>query len=260
MTEAKKHLGQNFLISPYPVKDIVKASNLNKDDIVLEIGPGKGVLTKKLMEVGVKVISIEKDKDLIPLLQEKFKNEIKNKNLTLIEGDILDIEINDLIKNKYKLVANIPYYITGSILRKFLEEKIKPEQIVLLIQKEVAERIVAKNKKESILSISVKFFGDPYYVRTVSKGSFDPKPKVDSAIINIKNTSKNSNNKIDNEKFFNLIHLGFAHKRKQLLPNLARVFPKDTISSIFSKLEINQKSRAEDLSLDNWINIYNLLY
>lgn len=252
MTKAKKSLGQNFLISPYPIKDILNTAELKKGDTVLEIGPGKGVLTENLLLSGAKVICVEKDKDLIPLLQEKFKKQIKKKELTLVEGDILDIEIDKIINQKYKLVANIPYYITGSILRKFLEEKTKPEQMVLLVQKEVAQRIVAKDKKESLLSLSVKFFGEPIYIRTVSKGSFLPKPKVDSAILNIKNIKDNN---FPSDFFFKIIHLAFKHKRKQLLPNLAEVFSKDKLILLFDELNINPKTRAENLPINVWINI-----
>lgn len=252
MIKAKKSLGQNFLISPYPIKDIIKTADIKKDDVVLEIGPGKGILTESLLLSGSKVICIEKDKELIPLLQEKFKKQIKNKELTLVEGDVLDIETENIVETKYKLVANIPYYITGSILRKFLETKTKPEQIVLLVQKEVAERIVAKDKKESILSLSIKFFGEPFYIRTVSKGSFLPKPKVDSAILNIKNIK---NNDLPGDFFFKVIHTAFKHKRKQLLPNLAEVFPKDKLLQLFYELNLDPKTRAENLPINTWLNI-----
>lgn len=251
----KKSFGQNFLISPYPVSDIIKTSNLKKGDVVLEIGPGKGILTSSLLLAGAIVFCVEKDRELIPFLKEKFKKEIRQKKLNLIEGDILLFDIEKTLKGDYKLIANIPYYITGQILRKFLEAKNKPKDIVLLIQKEVAERIVAKDKKESLLSMSVKFYGNPFYIRTVSKGSFLPKPKVDSAILHIKNIDSSKSKNINEKKFFEILHLGFAHKRKQLLPSLARAFSKEKVLQAFSEINLNLKARPENLLLEDWINL-----
>ncbi|MFA7216520.1 MAG: 16S rRNA (adenine(1518)-N(6)/adenine(1519)-N(6))-dimethyltransferase RsmA [Candidatus Paceibacterota bacterium] len=251
----KKSLGQNFLISPYPVSDIIKTSNIKKGDVVLEIGPGKGILTSSLLLAGAVVFCVEKDRELIPFLKEKFKKEIKQKRLNILEGDILLFDIEKTLKEDYKLIANIPYYITGQIIRKFLETKNKPKDIVLLVQKEVAERIVAKDKKESLLSISVKFYGKPFYIRTVSKGSFLPKPKVDSAILHIKDIDSSKSKDLDSEKFFEILHLGFAHKRKQLLPNLARVFSKEKALQAFSEINLNPKTRPENLLLEDWINL-----
>lgn len=253
--QAKKHLGQNFLISPYAISDIIKTADIKPKDTTLEIGPGKGVLTEALLKSGANVISIEKDIDLIPLLEEKFKKEIKNKKLTLINDDILGFDL-EKIKSSYKLVANIPYYITGQIIRKFLESEKQPKEMTLLVQKEVAERATAKDKKESLLSISIKAYGEPLYIRSVSKGSFVPKPKVDSAILAIKNISnKNFKKQGDKDNFFKIIHAGFAHKRKQLLPNLARAFPKNNLHSAFDKLNIDSKTRAEDISLNDWLSL-----
>lgn len=250
----KKSLGQNFLKSQGAIKKIISVSFLTQDDTVLEIGPGDGALTKNLLETGAKVIVVEKDDRLIPILEEKFQKELREKKLQIIHDDILKTNLNILPK-KYKLVANIPYYITGQIIRMFLELEHQPELITILIQKEVAERIIAKDKKESLLSISIKAYGEPKYISTVPKGSFNPMPKVDSAIISIYNISKN-NFKIINEKdFFEILHFGFAHKRKQLIPNLSEVFKKDNLLYIFDKLKINQKARAEEISLEKWLEI-----
>ena len=189
--EPKKSLGQNFLRSKVVVDGIVSASLLEQKDLCLEIGPGEGVLTEALLKKGVKVIAVEKDDRLIPVLEEKFKNEISDYNLKIIHGDILELDIEKIIgKSKYKLVANIPYYITGQIIRRFLESQKQPVSITLLVQKEVAERIVSKDKKESLLSLSVKAYGEPKYVHKVSKGAFHPQPKVDSAVIFIEIISK----------------------------------------------------------------------
>ncbi len=251
----KKSLGQHFLNSPKIVEDIVLAGKVSKEDVVLEIGPGEGVLTQKLLETGAHVISIEKDDRLIPELQKRFAKEISLKQLELIHADVLDVGITHITKNKYKLVANIPYYITGQIIRMFLESDRQPSEMTLLIQKEVADRIVARDGKESLLSLSVKIFGEPKISRLVGRGAFTPQPNVDSAVINIENISKEKLEDLKEELFFKVIHAGFAHKRKQLLPNLANIFAKNKLQEIFKKCNIDEKVRAEDLSLNAWVTL-----
>lgn len=258
---AKKSLGQNFLKSKAAVREILESADLSKDDIILEVGPGKGVLTESLLQSGARVLAIEKDGRLIEFLNEKFLSEIKSGQLVLINGDILDFEsdkykINNekLLLKPYKLIANIPYYITGALIRKFLESNNQPTQMVLMLQKEVAKRIVASDRKESLLSISVKVYGKPKYVATVPARYFAPAPKVDSAILQISDITKKffTENNISEEKFFELLHAGFAHKRKMVIRNLEAVCPKDQLSKIFSDLKISPKSRGEDLSLETW--------
>ena len=259
--QTKKSLGQYFLNSPQIIKDIVLAGNVEGGDTVLEIGPGQGVLTEELLQTGAKVISVEKDDQLIPELQKKFAREIALKQLDLVHADILDLELPHIAVGEYKIVANIPYYITGQIVRMFLESDNQPKSMTLLVQKEVAERIVAKDGKESLLSLSVKVFGEPKYIQTVSRGAFKPHPEVDSALLNIENISKNNFTKalpwgkggLGEEFFFKILHLGFAHKRKQLLPNLASLYSKDKLLKVFKKCQIDPKSRAEDIKLDTWI-------
>lgn len=251
MVRAKKHLGQHFLTSIGAVLKIIQTADLKTNDLVLEIGPGKGVLTEKLLEKS-DVLAIEKDEEMIVFLKEKFKKEIENKKLTLLEGDILKENLEKYLKNrKFKVVANIPYYITGEILRLFLEMKNKPVSMTLLVQKEVAKRIVASDGKESILSLSIKFFGEPFYIDTVKAGSFNPKPKVDSAIIQIRNIKEVS----DSDSFFNLIKNAFAHKRKKLLGNLRDFYQIDKIKLYLKENNINENVRAEDLKLSDWISI-----
>ncbi len=251
----KKSLGQHFLNSPKIVEDIVLAGNVNSSDTIIEIGPGEGVLTQKLLETGAHVISIEKDDRLIPELQNKFSREISLKQLDLIHADILDVGLTHITRGGYKVVANIPYYITGQIIRMFLESDNQPTGATLLIQKEVAERILAKDGKESLLSLSVKIFGDPKISRFVGKGAFTPQPKVDSAVLNIENISKSRLGGVDEKLFFKVIHAGFSHKRKQLLPNLASIYKKEELIKIFEDLKLDPKSRAEDLKIEDWINI-----
>jgi 16S rRNA (adenine1518-N6/adenine1519-N6)-dimethyltransferase len=256
--KAKKSLGQNFLKSIPALNAIILAGEIKKDDIVLEIGPGKGALTEKLLEKSGKVIAIEKDKDLLEILQEKFKEEIKNGKFVLINEDVLNYEIKE--KN-YKIIANIPYNITGAILKKFLTSENQPEKMVLMVQNEVAKRIVAKDGDESILSISVKAYGNPKIVMKVPARYFSPAPKVDSAIIAITNISRETFNKnnINEGKFWELVKNGFAHKRKVLVSNLKDLYKKEKILEIFEKLNISEKTRAEDLTLENWIAITKML-
>ena len=252
--KAKKSLGQNFLNSDGALDAIVKAGRVVKGDTVLEIGPGKGALTRRILDTGAKVIAIEKDDRLIPVLQDLFSKEIKSKQLILIHGDILELDVSNyrLRTTDYKLIANIPYYITGEITRKFLSGNFQPSLIVILVQKEVAERIISKDGKESILSISVKVFGTPKYIQTVKAGSFFPPPKVDSAVLLIDNVSKNNFKSNDEEKtFFEIMKTGFAHKRKTLSSNLKQIIPKEKLLA----LGINENERAENLSLEDWLKI-----
>lgn len=251
----KKSLGQHFLNSPKIVSDIVAAGKVSNSDTVLEIGPGEGVLTKQLLETGAHVICIEKDDRLIPELQKTFIHEIAVKQLDLIHADVLDIGITHITKEKYKVVANIPYYITGQIIRMFLESDAQPLSMTLLIQKEVADRIVARDGKESLLSLSVKVFGNPKIDRLVGRGAFTPQPNVDSAVITIDDISKEKLDGVSSDLFFKVIHAGFAHKRKQLIPNLTSLYTKTDIAKAFHACGIEEKVRAEDLTLVTWINL-----
>jgi 16S rRNA (adenine1518-N6/adenine1519-N6)-dimethyltransferase len=250
MVYAKKSLGQNFLQSKGALRSIITAGKLSADDTVLEIGPGKGALTEGLLATGAKVIAVEKDRELISFLEEKFG---ANKNFTLIEGDILLMNTKDLKLKEYKLIANIPYYITGEIIRKFLEEKNQPKLMVLLVQKEVAERIVARDGKESILSIAIRAYATPKFVAKVPRGAFVPAPNVDSAIVAFENISKDffTKNKVSEKDFFTVVKTGFAHKRKKLSGNLKEI--SETLNKEF--FESIKEKRAEELSLEDWGNL-----
>lgn len=249
----KKSLGQNFLTSIPARMAIVGAGEVLPSDRILEIGPGRGFLTKGLLESGARVIGLEKDRDLIPLLREAFSG---FSNFTLIEGDALTFEpgSQELMASGYKLIANIPYYITGAILSRYLSHSHQPTTMVVLVQKEVAERVVARNGKESLLSLSVKVYGDPKLIYKVSKGSFNPAPSVDSAVLQIKNISrKNFKNQYHEAIFFKLIHLGFAHKRKFALSNIKEGFKELNIPSLFEQENLSPKIRAEDVTLPSWL-------
>lgn len=261
--KAKKSLGQNFLKSEKALNSIIEAADLKPEDFVVEIGPGKGALTIKLLESGAGVLAIEKDERMCDFLKDTFKESL-DKNFFLLCGDILETDLEKLksIASKYKLIANIPYYITGAIIRKFLSGTHQPERMVLLMQKEVGERIIARDQKESLLSISVKIYCEPVFIETVKAGSFVPAPKVDSAIILFKNISKKYfiDNNINEDTFFKILNAGFAHKRKMLLGNLKDIqkekdFAHINLNEIFSKLNLDPKIRAENVSVGQWVEL-----
>jgi 16S rRNA (adenine1518-N6/adenine1519-N6)-dimethyltransferase len=249
--KAKKSLGQNFLNDEDVLEAMLEAAVIAGTDTVLEVGPGKGSLTEKLLKHSFKVVAVEKDDRLIGLLEKHFATAISQGKLILVHGDILTLSPESLIaEGPYKIVANIPYYITGQFVRKFLEAKSQPENMVLMVQKEVAERI-ALSKKESLLSLSVKAYGVPSYIATVPKELFSPMPKVDSAILRIDAISKDFFQDILPENFFALIKAGFAHKRKMLRKNLEEIFGTGTVS-VLQGCDISPAARAEELSLSQW--------
>ncbi len=254
----KKSLGQNFLTSQAAISKIVQAGELKSGDLVLEIGPGTGVLTEQLLASNqIKVIAVEKDDRLIEYLTEKFTSEITAGRFKIWHKDILELSLEELelAGVEYSLVANIPYYITGQILRKFLENKFQPKLMVVLLQKEVAERILARDGKESLLSVSVKIFGEPKIVSVVKAGSFNPPPKVDSAILQIKNISMKNFQPfgLSTEDFFEIIKVGFAHKRKTLWSNLRDRFPETQMEQVWQNLKLDKRVRAEELKTDKWL-------
>ena len=254
--KAKKSLGQHFLRSERALSSIVDAAELSPHDTVLEIGPGQGVLTEKLLSHSLQVIAVEKDDGLYEFLKERFGEEIGAGKLILVHEDILDYK---LPTTTYKLVANIPYNITGAILKKFLSADHQPQTAVLLIQREVAQRIVARDGKESILSLSVKAYGRPRYVEMVRAGSFSPVPKVDSAILAVEDISKEFFEGFSEQNFFSLVRAGFSSKRKKLATNLQAIFEKDKIGSVFSRLELDSNTRAEDVPIETWQKLAQIL-
>ncbi len=249
---AKKSLGQNFLTSEKITKKIVDA--VSDEKTILEIGPGKGMLTKFLLEKFDKVVAIEKDDNLFEELQKMFREQISSGQLKLQNNDILKFSFTD-IKGDYVVVGNIPYNITGQIFRYFLTSDHKPKSMVLMVQKEVGERILAKSGKESVLSLSIKAYGKPYIVKSVPKRHFLPKPKVDSVVIKIDEISGDFFQKIDEDGFFEFVKTGFKEKRKKLINNLSELHDKENLSEVFDNLGIDKNIRAEDLSLNNWRDI-----
>ncbi len=258
MVRAKKSLGQNFLMHARTAARIADVAQLFEADTVLEIGPGTGRLTRELLARARHVVAIEADGTLVEGLKETFAEEIAGGRLALIHADIREwlSSPNALLPTPYRLVANIPYYITGELLRRFLEAASQPSSITFLVQKEVAERIAPRLKsgqtrgKESILSLSVKAYGTPKYEFTVPRGAFVPAPKVDSAVLTIRDISRRRfASPREESRFFELIRAGFAHKRKLLSGNLAGLVS----PASFREAGIEEKARAEDLSLEDWL-------
>ncbi|MDP3784528.1 MAG: 16S rRNA (adenine(1518)-N(6)/adenine(1519)-N(6))-dimethyltransferase RsmA [bacterium] len=242
---AKKHLGQHFLQNKKILEEICRAAELSKSDIVVEVGPGRGELTEFLAVGAGKVIAVEKDRELIPFLEEKFRS---YKNVKIIQGDILKLTPYILkLKPGYKIVANLPYYITSRFLRTFLERKQRPKLMVLMVQYEVAKRICARPPEMNLLALSVQAYGLPKFIRKVSRGNFSPPPKVDSGVIKISDISDGwfRRNKIKPKKFFGLARRAFQQKRKMLRHSLKNLdFPKNYLTK-----------RPEELSLEEWINV-----
>lgn len=251
---AKKSLGQHFLTSTAARAHMIDAADVNGDDIVVEIGPGRGFLTESLLLFAGKVIALEKDMGMIPVLSEKFKKYIESDRLEILERDVLEFDpaVLSFYNHSYKVVANIPYYITGAIIKQFLSAAHQPTSMTLLVQKEVADRIIARDGKESILSVSVKAYGTPKYVSTVKAGSFNPAPKVDSAILHIGNISKNFFDGFSEDFFFGVMKSGFAHKRKMLRGNLADTFDPQKVEHAMQQAELIPTIRAEDVTREQW--------
>jgi 16S rRNA (adenine1518-N6/adenine1519-N6)-dimethyltransferase len=249
--EKKKSLGQHFLKSAHYLRAVADAAEITEGEVIVEVGPGEGTLTRELLSRGAQVIALEKDSRLIPMLGITFEKEIRSGTLEILEGDALEWETES---RNYKVVGNIPYYITGALLRKFLSAPQQPSTIVFLMQKEVVERI-ARSKKESLLSLSIKAYGTAAYILSVPRGAFAPPPNVDSAILAIKDISRNNfSNAVDERMFFELLHAGFAQKRKLLRRNLEQLLGHDT-EMLMQTGGIPRDARAEDVPLSAWLEL-----
>ena len=250
-----KAKGQNFLIEEDVVAKIIEGAKLQPDDIVLEVGPGLGILTQQLLKSAKKIIAVELDQKAISYLRVKFAAEIKNGHLELVESDILKINLDELgLKSfNYKIVANLPYNITSFFLRRFLENEPKPSEMVLMLQKEVAERILSKIGQMNILAFSAQFFSETKILFKVPRGCFWPEPKIDSAVICLKLNKILP--KVDQKSLFKLVKIGFSAKRKQLHNNLANGFQlkNEKIREIFVGFGWREDVRAQDLSVIDWI-------
>ena len=249
---AHKGLGQNFLQDSMALEEIVSAAEIQPTDIVLEIGPGLGSLTRYLAVSAKAVIAVELDENLIPPLKAVLS---PYQNVQIIHGDILKLTPNDLIaESKYLVVANIPYYITSAVIRHLLESESKPRRIVLTIQKEVAQRICAKPGDMSLLALSVQVYGKPRIAAHIPAEAFFPAPKVDSAVLVIDIYSSPLINEELLESFFKLVKAGFSQKRKTLRNSLSsslHISPSNA-AEFLTHANIDPQRRAETLSIEEW--------
>ena len=255
--------GQNFLVDEKVLEKIIESANLKKDDVVLEIGAGFGTLTERLAQKAGKIITVESDRGILPILRRNLEN---YKNVEIIEKDVLSVVNYEskIMNYEYKIVANLPYQITSIVLRKFLENEPRPNEMMVMVQKEVAERICAISGEMSILAVSVQFFGQPEIIQIVPRSSFYPAPEVDSAILRIsriKNESETNLKRIDVKDFFRVVKVGFSARRKQLHNNLANGLrlKSEEAKNILLDLGLDIQVRAQDLSVDDWINLGNKL-
>ena len=247
-------LGQNFLINEHAVGELVEAANISKNDVVVEVGPGTGIVTRELAKRAKKVIAIEKDPRVIPILQKELRG---IDNVKIINQDILKFNPDSysLQLTAYSLVGAPPYYLTSRLFRHFLENtQVQPIHIALIIQKEVAAKIVAKPPHSNLLAISVQLYGKPKIIKTIPKSAFWPRPKVDSAILVIKDIHKP---KINEDKFFKIVRAGFSSPRKQLITNLVQKLElsRTKIEHLLKKLNIEPSRRAQTLTIDEWISL-----
>lgn len=256
----KKKYGQNFLNDQNTVLErIMEVSQVSSDDEVLEIGPGEGALTELLLQRAKKVNCVEIDKDLEKILRKKFDS---NPKFNLHMGDILEADLREIIGANTKVVANIPYYITSPIINKLIEHRDLIDEVYLMVQKEVGERVSATSGKErSVLTLAVEYFGEAEYLFTIPKEFFTPVPKIDSGFIGIKfYKDKRFENIIDENIFFKYVKGAFSNKRKNIVNNLATLgISKDKIQGVLTELGISFNERAENLSIEQFIELAKLL-
>jgi len=247
--EAKKTLGQNFLVNEGVLDRIVEAAQLSAADTVIEVGPGTGALTGRLVATGARVIAIEKDRRLIEPLREKFAGV---SNLEIIEGDILkfDPSASGLMANNYKLVANIPYYLTSHLLRLMLEQWPAPSLAVLMVQEEVARRMMAAPSDMNLLALSVQLYAKPSMVMRVSRGSFRPVPDVDSVVIKIEPNATNEQRTVA-EQVLLIAKKAFGQKRKQLKATIP--------AGALERAGISPTARPQELSVSDWVRLASAL-
>lgn len=261
----RKGLGQNFLVSAGVLQRILDAADITPQDLVLEIGAGLGVLTRALAGRARRIVAVEVDPSLVASLQGQLR---ECANVQIVAGDILTLDLSELMQvegtqgvlsnGQYKVVANIPYYITSAVIRHLLEAKARPSLIVLMVQEEVAKRITAPPGEMSLLSVSVQFYGTPRLVHHVPAGAFYPVPKVDSAILRIEPLTEARLPQSEIEGFFEIVRAGFGQKRKQLRNSLAQGLhlPTQTIDQGMNMAGVDPERRAQTLSVDEWISLY----
>ncbi|HUT22702.1 MAG TPA: 16S rRNA (adenine(1518)-N(6)/adenine(1519)-N(6))-dimethyltransferase RsmA [Candidatus Bipolaricaulota bacterium] len=254
----KKFLGQNFLIDDQVLAKIISAAKITTQDNIFEVGPGLGFLTRELLKKAKRVVAVEIDPSLFFLLKKEFFGQ---KKLELIKEDVLKFDYHRLKNNfsgeSYKVVANLPYQITSHFLRNYLTADFPPEEMILMVQLEVAKRICAKVGDHSLLSISAQFYSRPEIIEMVPPFAFFPKPKVSSAIIKFAEIGKDKP-KVDEKMFFRMVRVGFSSKRKQLRNNFVSGFQaeKTLIAQIIEKVGQKPEARAQELEMGDWVALY----
>jgi 16S rRNA (adenine1518-N6/adenine1519-N6)-dimethyltransferase len=259
-----KELGQNFLVDRRVLKRILAAAEVGPEDTVLEIGSGLGTLTEALAERAQRVVAVELDPDLVALLRERLAS---LPNIEIVTADILSLDISRLLQDgagnvpTYKVVANIPYYITSAVMRHLLEASPKPQLIVLMLQKEVAQRITAQPGQMSLLAVSVQFYGQPRIIAHVPASAFYPVPKVDSAIVRVDPHTQQPLEQDEVGPFFEVVRAGFAQRRKQLRNALVHGLgvSAEYIAQAMQEAGIDEQRRAQTLSIHEWVALYRAL-
>jgi len=261
-----KALGQNFLVDQTILKRIAAAAQLTADDLVLEIGAGTGALTELLAQDAGHVVALELDQQLIPILEAELSG---FDNVSVIQGDILGLDPADLIEavnrhqgsshRRYKVVANLPYYITSAVLRHLLESDPRPELMVITVQREVAERIVAPPGDMSILAVSVQFYGNPELLFRIKPGSFHPSPDVESAVLRVDVHARTPLPEAETDAFFTVVRAGFSQRRKQLHNSLSaglgEHISKHQAAARLKEADVDPRRRAQSLSVEEWIAV-----
>ncbi len=264
---AKKSLGQNFLVDSQVVYGIIEAAEISKEDLIIEIGPGLGTLTKNLLEVAGKVICIELDARMIEILNDRFK---AYNNFTLINDDVLKVNLKELINKEkkgnikeVKVVANLPYYITTPIIMKLLEDRLDIKSITVMVQKEVADRLVDRpgGKNSGAITYAINYYTNPEKVLEVQNSSFVPAPEVNSSVIKLNVLEKPAVDVQNEELLFKVIKLAFMQKRKTLSNALTNgnLASKEKIEKMLKELNLDKKVRGEKLSLEQFANISNYI-
>jgi len=255
--KARKRLGQNFLTDRNVLGKIIRAAELSADDVVVEVGPGLGILTSALADKVKKVFAIELDTELSTLLKKRLAAQA---NVEVINADILDVDLEQNIRpvSEYKVVANLPYYITSPVLRYFMENRLRPSLMVMMVQKEVAEAIVARSGKMSLLAVSIHVYSRPRIIARVPARCFYPRPKVDSAVIRFDILPQPAVRVDDINAFFDMVRRGFSTPRKQLRNSLANGYnvKPGAVDSYLKSAGIDARRRAETLALEEWERLY----
>lgn len=259
----KKSLGQNFLIDNNILDKIVNTAKINEDDTVIEIGPGIGTLTQRLAQKANKVVAVELDNRLIPVLNDTLS---EYNNIEIVHGDALEVDFNSLGGDSYKVVANLPYYITTPIIMRLLEEGFSPSQIVVMVQKEVAERMVAPpgGKDYGTLSIGVQYHTEANIAFHVPSSVFIPQPRVDSAVISLEPLNKARIEVVDEEFFFKIVKAAFGQRRKTIRNSLSKAaninLSRDLVDEALEEAEIDSRRRGEKLSIERFGHLSDIIY